>query len=453
MSSSTTAESEIKAAILASRDATRLKEARAHALKALTLAPTEWNRLQELGILLFELGLLSAAKTTLESASRAEALNHEATEIIIALYQKEGDQSASRRYMKSLAGIIKPQESSAEMEGKPGILTIEAFEKRSFHIALTGASHRARIQRNGGHWSDRHLIDPDQFQIYRAGVCSDVPPPSLDELKGIRVVINKMGCPDFDPQGLDIIERTLSLFPTVPIINHPVEIRQLSRSGNSRRLSTLPGVRIAKTETIILSGHTVEDTEPVIIPAIAYPAIVRLKGTHTGVSMKLLQTPDELAAWLSGKSKDAEINICPYIEYQDSDGHYIKYRCFFIDKKFYPVARVASDHWNVHSRDRYRIMHSSTRHQAEEYAYLRDPEGYLGAKAYGTLMEVCNLLDLDFVGIDYTLAQDGSVIIFEANAAMRHNFDHAENFPYTRPFLDNVSRGFTELLKTRIALS
>jgi len=53
-------------------------------------------------------------------------------------------------------------------------------------------------------------------------------------------------------------------------------------------------------------------------------------------------------------------------------------------------------------------------------------------------------------GIDYTMDKQGRVVVFEANSAMRHNFDHAEAFPYTRPHLERVSDGFQAMVDQRI---
>jgi hypothetical protein len=42
----------------------------------------------------------------------------------------------------------------------------------------------------------------------------------------------------------------------------------------------------------------------------------------------------------------------------------------------------------------------------------------LGERAMRALAQVCCELDLDYAGIDFGLAPDGSILLFEANATM-----------------------------------
>ena len=58
-------------------------------------------------------------------------------------------------------------------------------------------------------------------------------------------------------------------------------------------------------------------------------------------------------------------------------------------------------------------------------------------------------LRLDFFGIDFTVLEDGRLFIFELNAAMRHNFDHAPAFPYTWPHLRAISQAFHAMAESR----
>ena len=91
-------------------------------------------------------------------------------------------------------------------------------------------------------------------------------------------------------------------------------------------------------------------------------------------------------------------------------------------------------------------MSSTPSTQEDERRFLSDHETYLGAKAYNALHAIRDTIDLDFFGIDFTLDSEQEVIVFEANAAMRHNFDHAGKFPYTRPHLERISCAFKAMV-------
>ena len=88
--------------------------------------------------------------------------------------------------------------------------------------------------------------------------------------------------------------------------------------------------------------------------------------------------------------------------------------------------------------------------QEEEQSFLNDPVGYLGSENLDKLYKIRDLVGLDFFGIDLTVLPDGTLFIFELNAAMRHNFDHAKNFPYTEPHLRRISNAFDEMIQNRL---
>ena len=67
------------------------------------------------------------------------------------------------------------------------------------------------------------------------------------------------------------------------------------------------------------------------------------------------------------------------------------------------------------------------------------------------LHRISEVTSLDFFGIDFCVLPDDRLLVFEANAAMRHNFDHVAAFPYTKPHLDRISTAFTNMVLRRIA--
>ncbi|OZH55902.1 hypothetical protein AFK68_01615 [Hydrocoleum sp. CS-953] len=85
--------------------------------------------------------------------------------------------------------------------------------------------------------------------------------------------------------------------------------------------------------------------------------------------------------------------------------------------------------------------------QAAEKSFLGDPYSYFGAENFNKLYQIRDLVGLDFFGIDLTILPDGTLFIFELNAAMRHNFDHAKNFPYTEPHLKRISHAFNAMVQ------
>ncbi len=198
-----------------------------------------------------------------------------------------------------------------------------------------------------------------------------------------------------------------------------------------------------------LSGDTENDVALIEAFDIPYPLILRRAGTQTGITMQLIKSAQEAAAYCADMQPDTRLNVIEYIDIRDAEGYYRKTRAFFIDGAFFPVANLVNDNWQIHSGDRYRVMSDHAAAQEREREYLNDPKAYLGDRTFAALHAIRDDFDLDFFGVDFCQMPDGTCLVFEANAAMRHNFDHAANFPYTRPYLEDISRAFMRMTRRK----
>jgi hypothetical protein len=72
--------------------------------------------------------------------------------------------------------------------------------------------------------------------------------------------------------------------------------------------------------------------------------------------------------------------------------------------------------WKVHyfSAD----MARNAAFREEERLFLKNMPAMLGTRAMAALEQIGAVLDLEYAGIDFALAPDGSVLLFEANATM-----------------------------------
>jgi hypothetical protein len=184
-----------------------------------------------------------------------------------------------------------------------------------------------------------------------------------------------------------------------------------------------------------------------------FPMIVRRVGSQTGSSVALLQDEAALSNHFQQSPPNQEYYVIQFKDCRRSQNVYNKTRVFCIDGTFYPVANLFNDSWNIHSGDRYSLMDKTPWTQEEEQAFLNDPVSYLGRETFDKFEKIREMVGLDFFGIDLTLLPDGTLFIFELNAAMRHNFDHAGNFPYTAPHLQRVSQAFDAMVQRRLQVS
>ena len=79
------------------------------------------------------------------------------------------------------------------------------------------------------------------------------------------------------------------------------------------------------------------------------------------------------------------------------------------------------------------------------------PRTVIGADAFDGLQRLHAVVALDFYGIDFCQRDDGAILIFELNPAVRHSFEHAEAFAYLRPHLETVTEAFEAMVLRRVA--
>ncbi|MEM7062311.1 MAG: hypothetical protein AAF572_04010 [Cyanobacteria bacterium P01_B01_bin.77] len=446
-SSPTIADAQLKLAI-AHAEQRDFDAARQYAKIAAKHATPDWQHLESLGIVLFQLSRFSAARRVLIQASQAGPLGVKALKILAALYHRAGETENARRCIAAVVELDAISGPSHLHPHRPNILRLRSVEKSYFGIKTNQKTGFRYCWLKGGHFSTKNLMNRDRFNIYAATIFGDSP-IGPDALPDVDLVVNGVSCPDLDPVGLNNVEAFLENFPEMPVINPPCKVRRTTRAENARRLGVLPHVILPQTELFLLEGPASAIAAQVDATGLRYPVIVRHRGTQTGKTVEKIGNRQALVEWISAQPPGTEAYVIAFIDCRWQDGYYHKSRVFFIDGELFPVASLSSDSWQIHSGDRYRIMSSTLSTQADEQRFLQDPAAYLGQKAFDALHAIRDTIELDFFGIDFTLDSEGNVIVFEANAAMRHNFDHAENFPYTRPHLERVSEAFAAMVERR----
>ena len=93
-----------------------------------------------------------------------------------------------------------------------------------------------------------------------------------------------------------------------------------------------------------------------------------------------------------------------------------KYRVMFIDGVMYPLHLAISPDWKIHYFSS--AMAQNPLFREEERRFLEDMPAALGATAMRALQQICSALELEYAGIDFAVAADGSILLFEANATM-----------------------------------
>ncbi|MGB6450967.1 MAG: hypothetical protein WBE92_09470 [Steroidobacteraceae bacterium] len=392
--------------------------AKAAYLELLHLDPTHWAALNELGTLAWATGYRSAARTAYRQAVKCHPDNAVGrVNLANVLYQMDDLAGARIEYEAALAADAGLPEAH---QGLARTLT-ELGEARAAepHWQQGFVGHATVTQRYRGtgtplpalllvsvfrgNVATRPYLDDRVFEVVAlyAEFCEPAQP-----LPPHAVVFNAIGDADLCPLALERAEALVAR-STAPVINPPERVRLTGRAENARRFASLPGVVAPEIQRVRRAA--LQSLE------LAFPVLLRAPGFHTGEHFLRVERREELQeaiATLPGE----ELLAIEYLDARGTDGLARKYRVMFIDGALYPLHLAISPGWKVHyfSSD----MAASAAHREEERRFLEDMPGVLGPRAMSALESISQDLGLDYAGIDFGLGPDGSVLLFEANAAM-----------------------------------
>lgn len=364
-----------------------------------------------------------------------------------SLLYRRGEHAGARVMLERCVSGY-PLIGNAGGNGKPELLRVLGYEGSSFHIIRRpNGAYACAV--HGGHFSPDDLLDMGEWGCTILNVLGGNT-RTLDLPPNTSVVLNTISDPDRERSTLLELSLLLDCNPDIPVINPPVRVLETTRERNAARLSSIPGLRIAKTERLRWrSGDPVDAMREVQGLGFKFPVILRKTGSQTGDDTTLASSTEEMRQYFE-RADGSEHYVIQYYDLRREDGLFHKARVFFIDGRMYPVANLYHDGWSVHSGDRYSVMIDQEWTQEEEREFIANPERFLGLDACLTLARIAEIIRLDYFGIDFTICNDGRLFVFEANASMRHNFDHVAAFPYTRANLERISDAFQTMVKSRI---
>ena len=407
------------------------------------------NKLNIEGQILLSKGQFAEAVQAFLNCLKISPDHYESGLALSSLADAGGDHKAAQAILHQVATSHPIIWQGKPQPQKPTILRIRGMEGSAYRIVKQpDGSYKSLLR--GGHFSIKDLIVQKQYNWMIMNLLAN----NIDGLKNIpqfNLILNTIACPDRKRTSLLAVARFTDRYPHIPMINNPRQVLETTRDRNYLRLNMIPGVSFPKTEKLKWDGVSLNAIANEIMGlGFVFPFIIRIVGSQTGSSVQLINNKSELEVYLQNSPTDQEYYVIQFQDCRNSKNVYNKTRIFFIDGNFYPVANLFNNSWNVHSGDRYNVMDKNQWMQEVEQSFLNDPLGYLGTKNFEKLHKIRDLIGLDFFGIDFTVLPDGTLYIFELNAAMRHNFEHATNFPYTEPHLRRISNAFNAMIQNRL---
>jgi tetratricopeptide (TPR) repeat protein len=409
--------------------------------------PTHFFALNELGTLAYSGGYRSAARTAYLQAVQHHPANKTVRVNLANLLREETDLAGARLHYEA-ALAIDPEFPEAH-QGMAAVLNELGIEGADHHRQKGYSGHAAvsrpyrgtgtavpllmLVSARGGNIPTNLWIDDRQFAV--TALYTEFHDPSAP-LPRHALVMNAIGDADLCDLGLARAPASLAR-STAPVINVPAKVRLTGRAQNAQRLADITGLIAPKTRAMSPAAISAEKE-------LNFPLLLRRPGFHTGQHFARIETRDALASALAALNGN-ELFVIQYLDARGPDGMARKYRVMFVDGIAYPLHLAISADWKVHyfTAD----MSRSSTHRDEEHRFLEDMPTVLGARAMAALAQINTALGLNYAGIDFALAADGSVLLFEANATMVVFPPSAEPmWDYRRDAITRVLRAATQML-------
>lgn len=400
--------------------------------------------LKELGALAHATGHASAARHAFRQAVRCHPRDKSAQAGYAWLLSEAGEPAEAAGHYQAalaidpdlyparqgLARVLTELGQNADQHWRAGF-TGHAVERQRYRGPGVGIPVLMLAAAVGGNIPMQPWIDDRVYAV--TAIYADYFDPA-DQLPEHAVLVNAIGDADLCGAALAGAERIV-LRSTAPLINAPALVRQTGREANARRLGAIAGVIAPRIVPLRRAGD------------FRFPFLLRAAGFHTGQHFHYVSGRAELAdaaAMLPG----GDALAIEYLDARGPDGMARKYRVMFIGGRLYPLHLAISESWKVHYFTA--AMRADPAFRMEESRFLNGMETVIGGPAMVALEQIQAALGLDYAGIDFAIAADRRVMVFEANTTMAIiPPDPDPIWDYRRPAVDAALAAARELLLDR----
>jgi hypothetical protein len=276
---------------------------------------------------------------------------------------------------------------------------------------------------------------------------AELPMPLPEHDVAIVIASDSVDCRD----ALAKIDAAAPAWPR-PLLNPPRLVGGLDRDKLHRLLDGIDGLTIPATLVVtrdrLLDVAETPDELGDIAADLAFPVIVRPRGSHAGSGLAKIDDAEALAAYLESREEELFF-ISRFVDYASEDQLFRKYRVVFIDGRPYACHMAIADRWDIWYLNA--GMAQSAEKRLEEEAWMRTFDIGFGRRHQRALTAIADRIGLEYFTVDCAETRDGSLLIFEAdNTAVVHNMDHAQVFPYKPPQMRKIFEAFAVLLERRV---
>lgn len=257
------------------------------------------------------------------------------------------------------------------------------------------------------------------------------------------LIFNAIG----DPDSLDdaqVFAKLAAINPrNRPMLNAPDKVQASCRDNTRELLAHIEDVYVPPT-----SKATPDALEQHVAAFLQQHqrAIVRPARSHGGDHVQLVAVLDDLKP--PAHDLADVFYVTEFVDYRSDDDYFRKYRIIYVDRRPYPYHLAIGQHWMIHYETA--DMPGHPWKLDEELRFLADPATAIGQRAMQAINAIGTALDLDYVGIDFTILKNGQILVFEANPTMLvHPEDPggplAHKNSYVREIIDALDARMSQL--------
>jgi hypothetical protein len=292
------------------------------------------------------------------------------------------------------------------------------------------------------------LLDDSGIELMTVYVMPDIEWPVTLPDYDIAIVIasDSEECRD----ALRRIESATTRWPR-PLLNPPQRVCNLDRDKLHRVLDGITGLEIPATaavtrEQLSLLLSSVDRLDD-IAADLAFPVVVRPRGSHAGSGLAKLGDHDAIKRYLDARPEQ-KFFIARFVDYSNRDGLFRKYRIVFIDGRPYACHMAIADRWDIWYLNAGMSLSASKR--VEEQTFMQTFDVAFARRHAAALAGIAERIALDYFTVDCAETKNGSLLIFEAdNTAIVHDMDPPDTFPYKVPQMRKVFDAFAAMLDRR----
>lgn len=365
----------------------RFEDARDHLIRATQIDPSLAQAFANLGSVYIRMGYWDLAEAPTRHAISLDAYNLVANQNLLAINAHGRNRNAG--------------DDRGADAGQPTFLVEKALRSEAPVVLILSNG-------GAGNVPHQHLLPRSRFsRIF--WFLEDCLPGHEDEIPAHDVVFNAVGDIDAAPQA-HALACQFAEACRQPIVNLPDRVGRTSRSGVADLLAGCESALIPKVKRLERRFAVLDSVGDA---GLRYPLIARPVGQHGGEGTRLIERPQQFASLVPDAPA---IYLTEFVDYRSPDGWFRKYRVIFVDRKPFAYHLAIGAHWMVHHWTT--GMEQDVQRRDEELRFLTSPEDAVGGRVWKTLETIGATLDLDFVGIDFSVMQDGRLLLFEANPTM-----------------------------------